>query len=105
MSETRTRRVRSLTPTQKIGSRVSDRYWPVRQVVGKHADGSFRTIESFVDMRSGGDGGEKSVAIDADLGWSGAPPDLPSGDPGKQACYAPASECYRRNYANIRWDQ
>lgn len=102
MSSNRERRRSSLTVEQKIGARVSDRYWPMSQALGKRADGSWQTQEVFVDMRSGRDGRDPTIAYDPD-GWSGAPPDLPSGDPGKAAAYQPPSERYRERYDAIDW--
>lgn len=90
------------TVGQKIGQRVSDRWWPLRQAAGKNPDGSWRTLDAWVDMRSGQDGGEKRIAYHED-GHNGAPPPLASGDPGRQACWQPPSAQYRRNYLRIDW--
>lgn len=103
MSETPTRRVSSLTPTQKVGQRVSDRWWPMRQAAGKRPDGTWREMECWVDMHSGQDGSEKRIAYH-DEGWNGEPPPLPSGDPGRAACWQPRSATYRENYLKIAWD-
>jgi len=103
MSSNRERRQSSLTLGQKVGSRVSERFWEVKQAVGKNSKGEMQYLESYVDMRSGGDGGEKAVFTDYERGWSGSPPNLPSGDPGREAGRLPPSETYRRNYAKIDW--
>ena len=101
MSSNRARRQSSLTVDQKIGSRVSDRWYPMRQALFKKQTGGWVTEEVFVDMKSG-QRGEPTVAHD-EAGWSGSPPDLPSGDPGRAAAYQPASATYRANYAKIDW--
>ena len=103
MSSNRERRQNSVTIGQKVGSRVSERYWEVRQAVGKDAKGEMQYLESYVDMRSGQDGGEKRLYTDYDRGWSGSPPNLPSGDPGREAARLPPSEQYRQNYGKIDW--
>lgn len=104
MSSPRDRRQASLTVDQKIGSRVSERWYPLQQMVGKDRQGRPLTQEVFVDMRSGQDGGEKTVYYPTpELGWSDSPPNLPSGDPGREAARMPPSQRYREQYAKIDW--
>jgi len=102
MSSNRERRRSSLTLDQKIGARVSDRWYPMQQALGKRRDGTWQTQEVFVDMKSGGPGRDPLIAYD-EAGWSGSPPDLPSGDPGKAAAYQPPSERYRERWSKIDW--
>jgi hypothetical protein len=106
MSGRHTRNLSNLTLEQKVGSRVSDRMVPVRQAMGKDRHGVMQAREVYVDMRSrvGPDGNEK-VLHGGVGGWSDSPPDLPSGDPGKQACYQPPSALYRQQYDKINWEQ
>jgi hypothetical protein len=104
MSSNRERRISALSLDQKIGSRVSERWFPMKQALGKNADGSWKTADVWVDMRSGRDGGEKTVAYHED-GWNGDPPPLPSGDPGKAAAYQPPSQRYRENFTRIDWSK
>ncbi len=104
MSSNRERRQSSLTVEQKVGSRVSERMYPMRQMLGKDRHGTPITQEVFVDLRSGRDGGEKTVYYpDPTLGWSDSPPNLPSGDPGREAGRLPPSQRYREQYAKIDW--
>lgn len=89
---------------QKVGTRISDRFWPMQQALGKDRHGKMQTAEVYVDMRSGVGGGEKTIH-GGDGGWNDVPPNLPSGDPGKQAAYQPPSERYRQRYTLIDWSQ
>ena len=76
----------------------------MRQMLGKDRHGRPMTQEVFVDMRSGQGGGEKTVYVPPDdAGWNGAPPNLPSGDPGREAARLPPSETYRQHYQTIDW--
>ncbi len=97
--------MRNQTVDQKVSSAGFKRFWELRQVVGKNADGSFRTQEAFIDMLSGQGGNEKDVYLPDEHGWNASLPDLPSGDPGKQPIWQPPSQVYRRNYDRIRWDK
>ena len=103
MSSNRERRQSSLTLGQKVGARVSERFWEARQAVGKDAKGEMQYLESYIDMHSGQDGGEKTFYTDYDRGWNGAPPNLPSGDPGREAARLPPSQRYREQYEKIDW--
>ena len=102
MSSHRDRRQSSLTIGQKIPMAGYGRFWEVKQAIGKNAKGEMQYLEAFVDMSSGKDGGEKDVYL-PENGWNGEPPPLPSGDPGRQACYMPPNSLYRRNYGRIDW--
>lgn len=87
---------------QKVSTAGYGRYWELRQAMGKNSRGEMQYAEAWVDMASGQDGGEKKVYLHED-GWNGSPPPLPSGDPGKQACYQPPNQRYRERYALIDW--
>ena len=101
MSSDRARRQSSLTPTQKAGTRASDRWWPMREMQGKDRHGNPVTKEVYVDIHSGAGGGEKTTYAPPD-GWSGSPPNLPSGDAGREGSQR-GSERYRQQYAIIDW--
>lgn len=49
------------------------KFWPMRQLEGINADGSKRSTEGFRDMRTG-------EFHAPEKGWSGEPPELPSGE-------------------------
>lgn len=102
MSSDRERRQASLTVEQKVPMAGYGRFWELKQAMGKNSRGEMQYAEAFVDMASGKDGGEKNVYYHPD-GWSGAPPNLPSGDPGRQACYQPPNSLYRLNFQKIDW--
>lgn len=104
MSSNRARRQASLTLDQKIGTRASDRFWEVKQALGKDRHGVMRYAEAYVDMASSRGGQEPTLYVHED-GWNGRPPDLPSGDPGRQFAYQPPSQRYRERYAQIDWSK
>jgi hypothetical protein len=105
MSSDRERRQSSLTPTQKAGARASDRWWPMREMQGKDRHGNPVTKEVYVDIHSGAGGEEKTTYEPPDgLGWNGVPPNLPSGDAGREGSHR-RSERYRQNYDLIQWDK
>ena len=104
MSSNRERRQSTLTLDQKVGTRVSDRYWPLRQALGKDRHGVMQTRDVFADMRSGHPSGEATIHW-GEGGHSDSPPNLPSGDPGKELYHQPPSEKYRENFAKIEWSK
>ncbi len=103
MSSDRDRRQSSLSVEQKVGARVSDRMWPMRQMIGKDRFGQPVTREIFVDMLSGV-GGEEKRTYEPDGGWDDAPPNLPPGDPGREGS-GRVSMRYRENWGKIDWTQ
>ena len=105
MSNPHNRRQSSLTLDQKVGAQASERYWPMRHMLGKDSQGNPITREAYVDMHShvGASQSEKLIHF-GENGWNDTPPDLPSGDPGKAARHQPPSQQYRRNYAKIDWN-
>ena len=104
MSGRHERNIANLTVTQKVGNRVSDRYWPMQVAAGKDRHGVMQTREVYVDMHSGAVGREKHI-VETPHGWDSPPPNLPSGDQGRQAYTLPASPAYRRNYDAIDWEE
>jgi hypothetical protein len=69
------------------------RYWELKQLAGHDRDGTRRTIEGFRDMLTG-------EFTAPENGWSGQPPELPSGE------MIPAiSDKYAQNYDKIRWNR
>ena len=92
------------TLDQKVGAKASERYWPMRQMMGKDKDGKPITQEAYVDMHShaGASGDEKLIHF-GQGGWNDTPPDLPSGDPGRELRHQPPSQQYRENYGKIDW--
>ena len=102
MSSSRERRISSLSVEQKVGARVSERWWPMREMRGKDRHGNPVTQEVFVDMRSGAGGEEKQVYT-PENGWDGSPPNLPGGDVGREGSGL-VSERYRENFSKIDWE-
>ena len=65
------------------------KYWPLRQLTGRNPDGSKRSIEGYRDMISGEFHAPRK-------GWSGEPPELPSGE--KEPV---VSDKFKQNYPKI----
>ena len=104
MSDRHSRNVSNLSQDQKVGRRASDRFWPMREALGKDRQGQMQTREIYVDMHSAPAGEEKTIHW-GDGGHNDTPPSLPSGDPGREAVWQPPSETYRQNFAKIDWSQ
>jgi len=92
----------TITPTQKYGNTVGQRFRPLREFQGRerHGDGTYtdQTREMWVDLVN-----RKKVPAAAD--WNDSPPDLPSGDAGRELRCQPPSEIYRQHYAAIDWSK
>ena len=73
------------------------------EMQGKDRHGNPVTKEVYVDIHSGAGGGEKTTYEPPDgLGWNGVPPNLPSGDAGREGSQR-GRERYRQRYAIIDW--
>lgn len=103
MSSDRDRRQSNLTVEQKVGARASDRWYPMRQMIGKDRFGQPVTKEIYVDMRSGA-GGEEKRTYEPEGGWNDPPPNLPAGDPGREGSQR-VSDQYRARYDKIDWSR
>lgn len=104
MSSRHERNQSNSTLTQKVGPRISDRMWEMRQAIGKDSQGNMQSVPCYVDMRSGGVDGEKMIHY-GEEGWSSTPNNLPSGDEGREPCWQPPTEAYKRGYELIQWDK
>lgn len=62
------------------------RFWELKQLTGRNADGSKRAVEGYRDMLTG-----KFHA--PENGWNGSPPPLPPG--GREPVF---SDKYKQNY-------
>jgi len=69
------------------------RYWELKEHVGFNPDGSKKSVEGFRDMLTGQFHAPKG-------GWSGRPPELPSGD--REPII---TDKYKHNYDNILWER
>lgn len=89
------------TVTQKYGNSIGQRFRPLREFTGKarQADGSYtiQSEERWVDLVN-----RKKYAAAAN--WDDAPPDLPSGDAGREPRTQPPSALFRHNYSKINWE-
>ena len=68
------------------------KFWELRQLTGRNADGSKNSIEGFRNMETGEFHSSKD-------GWNGSPPELPSGERLPEI-----SNRYAKNYDSIRWE-
>ena len=69
------------------------RFWPMRQLVGRRADGSKRSVKGYRNMLTG-------EFTTPEKGWSGSPPELPSGE-----MTPTVSDKYAKNYEKIVWSK
>lgn len=69
------------------------KYWELKQLVGRNPDGSKRSVEGYRDMTTGDFHTPKN-------GWSGSPPELPSGEKDPVV-----SNKFKQNYDAINWSE
>ena len=89
---------RNVTPTQKYSTDGYKRFKALREFDGRDAHGNLVGREAYVDMHT-------LRAYPAGPNWQFDPPDLPSGDPGRELRCQPPSRVYRENFGKIDWER
>jgi len=88
--------VANQTATQKYSSTGHKRFVPLREFVAKDEQRNLCGPEVWHDMHD-------NKTYYAGDNWEHPPPDLPSGDVGRELRCQPPSRAYRHNYDGIDW--
>ena len=87
----------NISVAQKYSSSIGKRYLPLREFMGKDVHGAMVGREAWHDMHT-------NRTFDAGPNWENPPPDLPSGDAGREAFHHPPGQRFRENFGKIDWN-